>query len=141
MDEVWSLPFNRNGWDEKDMVHEGLVITNGNVSTKGFLLHHAFPTLEYFLSKYSSLHAEELISKNKSTGFIAVSSGLHRFVKEYFFKLGIRDGRYGLVLALYGFYYNFTKIAKTFVRDEVTNSQQKTQAFSGLAVISTKILF
>lgn len=117
--------FNRQSahWQESDLVHEGLVFKDKKakkIRLKGYLLHHAFPTLEYFLfkmNKYSSLHAEEMIKNHPNTGLLsAFFSGLHRFTKEYFFKLGFLDGRYGLVLACYGFFYNFTKNVKTFVR-------------------------
>jgi len=117
--------FNRTSahWHEGDMVHEALVFKKNKIKTiqlEGDLLHHAFPTLEYFIfkmNKYSSLQAQELVKENRRPGLTsAFLSGFHRFIKEYFFKLGFLDGRYGLVLACYGFYYNFTKNVKTFIR-------------------------
>jgi len=114
----WSLRlFDRRGarWSD-DPVHEK-VLVDGNVGTlQGDLLHESAESLEAYLAKqnrYSSLAAEEALAcGERATAAHLLLSPLLRFVKFYFFRLGLLDGLPGLVHILAGCAASFAKYAK-----------------------------
>ncbi|MCM2288288.1 MAG: glycosyltransferase family 2 protein [Sulfuritalea sp.] len=121
----WSLRlFDRRAarWSD-DPVHEK-VITGGEIGTlSGDLLHESAESLETYLAKqnrYSSLAAEEALARGEgATAAHMLLSPLLRFIKFYFFRLGLLDGLPGLVHILVGCGASFAKYAKmlTFQRN------------------------
>ncbi len=86
---------------EGDYVHESLRLDGEPASThlQGDILHYSFYTIdEHYerVERYSHLKAEELLAGNRrGTKLIGIISAVSRFVRMYFFKLGILDGRAG----------------------------------------------
>jgi glycosyltransferase involved in cell wall biosynthesis len=114
----WSLRlFDRRyaRWSE-DAVHEKVIAVVPVGNLQGDLLHESQETLAAYLDKqnrYTSLQAEELFRREKraSAGQMIISP-LLRFVKFYFFRLGILDGLPGLVHISIGCFNSFCKYAK-----------------------------
>ena len=114
----WSLRlFDRRAarWSD-DAVHEK-VIAGGEIGTlQGDLLHESAESLETYLAKqnrYSTLAANEALERGKrvSVAHLLLSPVL-RFIKFYFFRLGLLDGLPGLVHILVGCGASFAKYAK-----------------------------
>ncbi len=114
----WSLRlFDRRTarWSD-DPVHEK-VITTGPIGTlQGDLLHESAESLETYFAKqnrYSTLAAEEALTSGKrATVLHLLLSPSLRFIKFYFFRLGLLDGLPGLVHILVGCGASFGKYAK-----------------------------
>lgn len=94
--------FNRQSvqW-QGDFVHETLSVpTHFNTKKlKGLLLHHSYKNdADHWqrIEKYASLSAHELFSKGKKSNFFKLwLSPIARFIKTYFLKKGILDGKIG----------------------------------------------
>jgi hypothetical protein len=85
----------------------------------GALIHHSYPTLSDYIdhmNRYSSLGAEMVVAKGKVRfSFInIVLRPIFTFVYNYFFRLGLLDGREGLLLHLYHAVYVSWKYAKAW---------------------------
>ena len=114
----WSLRlFDRRAahWSD-DVVHEK-VLASGEIGTlQGDLLHDSAESLETYLAKqnrYSSLAANAaLASGQRATVWHLLLSPLLRFIKFYFFRLGLLDGLPGLVHILVGCAASCAKYAK-----------------------------
>ena len=114
----WSLRlFDRRAarWSD-DAVHEK-VLAGGKIGTlQGDLLHDSAESLETYLAKqnrYSSLTATmALASGKRATVWHLLLSPLLRFIKFYFFRLGLLDGLPGLVHILVGCVASGAKYAK-----------------------------
>lgn len=69
----------------------------------GKLLHYSYTSVNGHLSKiekYSTRGAEEALKKGKkSTWFKLYLSPAFRFIRDYIFKLGFLDGKYGFIIA------------------------------------------
>jgi glycosyltransferase involved in cell wall biosynthesis len=80
------------------------------------LIHHSYPTLSDYIdhmNRYSSLGAETAVGEGR-TGFSVINIAVRprvTFVYNYFFRLGFRDGREGLLLHLYHSVYVSWKYA------------------------------
>lgn len=107
------------GQFEDRAVHEDIQL-RGRVGTLGnALIHHSYPTLSDYIdhmNRYSSLGAEMVVAKGK-VGFSVINivlRPLFTFIYNYFFRLGFRDGREGLLLHLYHAVYVSWKYAKAW---------------------------
>ncbi|MGA2855935.1 MAG: glycosyltransferase family 2 protein [Candidatus Sulfotelmatobacter sp.] len=86
---------------------------------KNALVHYTYPNLTLYIAhmnRYSSLGAQLAVSKgHRSFSFINIAlRPLATFVYNYFFRLGILDGREGLLLHLYHAVYVSWKYAKAW---------------------------
>lgn len=114
----WSLRlFHRRHarWSE-DSVHEK-VLARGRIGTlSGDLMHDSAETVESYLTKqnrYTTLAAREAVARGKhATVAHLLLSPAVRFIKFYFFRLGILDGMPGLVHIAIGCCNSFAKYAK-----------------------------
>ena len=114
----WSLRlFDRRAarWSD-DPVHEK-VLASGEVGTlQGDLLHESAESLEGYLAKqnrYSTLAADEALARGeRATVLHLLLSPVLRFIKFYFFRMGVLDGLPGLVHILVGCSASFAKYAK-----------------------------
>jgi len=122
----WSLRlFDRRHarWSD-DPVHEKVITTGAIGTLQGDLLHESAESLETYLAKqnrYSTLAAEEALASGKrATVMHLLLSPSLRFIKFYFFRLGLLDGLPGLVHILVGCGASFGKYAKmlAFQRSE-----------------------
>jgi glycosyltransferase involved in cell wall biosynthesis len=104
-------------------VHETIAF-DGKIETLDFdLIHHAYPTLESYIEhmdRYSTLGAQLLVSKGKTSrnlfGFLIniFWTPTFTFMWNYFFRLGLLDGREGFLLHLYHAAYTSWKYAKAW---------------------------
>lgn len=90
-------------YDSNKKVHETLVV-NGSIGIlKHKLLHYSFENFEQFKKKmlyYGVLKGNELADKGKKYSIITHWSKVaFKFVKTYFFKLGLLDGIDGLKIS------------------------------------------
>ncbi|MDP3511523.1 MAG: glycosyltransferase family 2 protein [Sulfuritalea sp.] len=114
----WSLRlFDRRAarWSD-DAVHEKVIASGGIGTLEGDLLHDSAESLESYFAKqnrYSSLAADAAVAlgKRATVGQLLLSPTL-RFIKFYFFRLGLLDGLPGLVHILVGCGASFAKYAK-----------------------------
>ena len=92
-------------WDGFNL-HEKLLLTgNGKIyQMSGDLEHYSYPDIKSLTEKslkYSDIFIENNLHKRKRTSLLlAVLRSLWRFFRCYFLKLGILDGRIGLIVAL-----------------------------------------
>ncbi|PRY16172.1 glycosyltransferase involved in cell wall biosynthesis [Pontibacter ummariensis] len=84
-------------------VHEELIIPGTVGQLKHRMLHYTYKNLPHYLEKwdqYTWLSAKDKAKKTKHvTLFHLALKPWVRFVRQYFFKLGILDGRVGFVIA------------------------------------------
>ena len=99
------------------VVHERIIVQGQTGQLTTPLLHDAFVSLDEVLHKvncYSSLGAEMLYQKGvRSSISKAIFKALWTFVRTYFLKLAIMDGRQGLLLSISnaeGTYYKYVKL-------------------------------
>ncbi len=101
---------------EEKHVHSEMIV-NGQVGyLKHKLDHYTYVGLDHYLAKsyrYSTWGAYDRAQRVKPVGFFQlVMKPFLGFVKKYFIKLGILDGKIGLVLALQYSSYLFTRALK-----------------------------
>lgn len=101
-----------------DLVHERLVFDARVEKLTGRLLHYSYDDFETVLRKmdaYSSAGARARHARGKRGGFAqAVMRGLWAFIRTYFLRGGILDGRTGFMIAVFNaetVYYRFLKLA------------------------------
>jgi glycosyltransferase involved in cell wall biosynthesis len=110
-------------------VHEVMQVDGPTATLNHALLHNAYPTLESYIShmnRYSSLGAEIVVAKGG--GFSLrniVINPAAAFLYNYFLRLGLLDGREGLLLHLYHSAYVSWKYAKAWELGRMPQSQSK----------------
>ena len=100
-----------------DLVHEQLVVKGAVGTLKNHLLHNTFHNLEQLLAKinqYSTAGAQMLHQKNKTASLKkAVAHAVWAFIRTYFLRAGLLDGREGFMVAVStaeGTYYRYVKL-------------------------------
>jgi glycosyltransferase involved in cell wall biosynthesis len=105
------------------LVHETIAFSGSSDTLDYDLIHHAYPTLESYIEhmdRYSTLGAEHLLlnhrdSRNPLAFFFNVFIVPNlTFIWNFIFRLGILDGREGLLLHLYQSTYTSWKYAKAW---------------------------
>jgi glycosyltransferase involved in cell wall biosynthesis len=110
--------FNRRYGNFNDKpIHESVKIRGKIGKIESPLLHYPYPTITSHLQKmnyYADLSAEWLARNGKSCSiFMAIISGIIKFLKMYFLQMGFLDGKYGLILArnsAFGVYLKYVKL-------------------------------
>jgi len=105
-------------------VHEVVQVDGPAGTLNHALVHNAYPTLEGYIehmNRYSSLGAEMKGNRGFSVLNIVINP-LVTFVYNYFFRLGLLDGREGLLLNLYHSVYVSWKYAKAWERGRIPKS-------------------
>lgn len=97
--------------------HDSVELSN-NIKAehvKGDLLHYSYYTLEEHIlrsAKYAKIAAKALQQKGKKASMLKmIGSAAFRFIRDYFFKLGMLDGYYGLVICATSSHTTFLKYA------------------------------
>ena len=109
-------------------VHEVIRFHGSTATLQGDLIHHAYPTLAEYIAhmdRYSTLGAQVLLANGRTSA--ALPTFVARvwlipwlnFVWKYIFRLGILDGREGLLLHLYHATYASWKQAKAWERSRI----------------------
>lgn len=87
-----------------DLVHERLVFDGRPVRLKSLLLHESMRSLDQMLAKlnhYTTAGAERMARSGKQGSLgKAIGHGLWAFIRTYFLKRGILDGREGFIVAV-----------------------------------------
>lgn len=101
-----------------DLVHERLLTEHPTLTLKSPLLHISYVNLEEVLDKvnrYSTAGAVMSHSRGKSATLgKAIRHGIWAFIRTYFIRLGLLDGKMGFVLAVSNAettYYRYLKLA------------------------------
>ena len=111
-------------------VHEVVQVDGPTGMLNHALLHNAYPTLEGYIqhmNRYSSLGAE-IVAAGGRGGFSVLNiviNPLATFVYNYFFRLGLLDGREGLLLNLYHSAYVSWKYAKAWELGRTSQSPSR----------------
>jgi glycosyltransferase involved in cell wall biosynthesis len=111
-------------------VHEVVRVDGPTATLNHALRHKAYPTLKSYIghmNRYSSLGAE-IVAAEGSRGFSLLNIVINpaaTFLYNYFFRLGLLDGREGLLLHLYHSAYVSWKYAKAWELGRTPQSQSK----------------
>ena len=106
-------------------VHEVVQVDGPTGMLNHALVHNAYPTLDAYIThmnRYSSLGAEIVAADSGFSVLNIVVNPLATFVYNYFFRLGLLDGREGLLLNLYHSVYVSWKYAKAWERARTPQS-------------------
>jgi glycosyltransferase involved in cell wall biosynthesis len=111
--------FNRTvGNFQGDLVHERVEVKGKVLKLKNPLKHYSYKSISdhlQFIDKYSELCALEKFKKGKKSGITkAIVKSFYKFISMYFLRLGILDGKVGLIISILGSYYNFLKYIKIY---------------------------
>lgn len=103
-------------WDGAKM-HERIVMHTGKTALlKGDLLHYSYYTISDHIRQielFSGLMAEMHFEQGKRASLLKIISSIPvRFIRDYFFKLGILDGYYGFVICSLSAWASFVKYLK-----------------------------
>ena len=97
-----------------DLVHERVLVADGDVRLDGVMGHESFTDLSQVLAKidlYSDAWAKQNYGRRSSIP-LAMGKGIAAFVKTWILKQGFRDGMHGLLLSLTNAHGTFYKYAK-----------------------------
>lgn len=117
-DQVIRL-FLRDKCRYKDVeVHEEIETSGKVKKLKNKLTHHTYRNLSHFLKKFDQYTSSSAIDRLKKTRKVTLHHLLLkpfiRFSKQYFFKLGILDGKVGFILSSMASYSVFLRYLKAW---------------------------
>jgi len=99
-----------------EYVHENLVVTGRTEALRGALHHFTYASIADHvarINRFSGLGAQKLYARGRKGRIIhLLALPPARFLKSYFFKLGVLDGFPGLVIAVLNGYAVFLRYAK-----------------------------
>ncbi len=83
---------------------------------KGDLLHYSYYSINQHIAQFNlftDIGAKEAYKKGKKANlFIAIYKSVWKFIRDYFFKLGILDGYYGFIICALSSQATFAKYIK-----------------------------
>lgn len=112
--------YNKNNFRYNNaLVHEALDCKEGKKKhLKGDLLHYQYDDIYQYINKrnrYAMLGADAKRRRGKKSGLLqATSSAIFAFIRHYFLRLGILDGRLGFTIAIIQMQYTFNKYLFTY---------------------------
>ncbi len=112
------------------LVHESVSLSKGKTGhLKSHLLHYPHPTLDSLIDKinrYSGDAAKMMLAKGTRTGVPKiVLHSVWTFIRIYFLRLGILDGRHGFVLAVTAASGNFLRYSKLMFLVEAKDQAER----------------
>jgi glycosyltransferase involved in cell wall biosynthesis len=100
------------------LVHETVQLQGKILKLKNPIHHYSYRSISdhlKYIDKYSTLFAIEMFKKGKKSSLCkAIGKSFYKFWWMYIFRLGILDGRAGIIVCILGSYYNFLKYLKLF---------------------------
>jgi len=99
------------------LVHESVEIPSNNLCfIEEVIFHYPYQSIDDHINKinlYSSIGAQSLFTNKKRINYLfPFLNCFYKFIKMYFLKLGILDGKEGLILAYYSAYGDYLKYSK-----------------------------
>lgn len=83
--------------------HDKIMVDGSTKEVKGDIMHYSYHSVEGHLEqaqKFSTITANHLYELNKKTNFFRIYfKPFIRFLRDYFFKFGFLDGKYGYTIA------------------------------------------
>ncbi|MBZ1350644.1 glycosyltransferase family 2 protein [Alcaligenaceae bacterium LF4-65] len=112
------------------LVHESVSLSQGKTGhLRSHLLHYPHPTLDSLIDKvnrYSGEAAKMMFAKGKRAGLPKiVAHSMWTFIRIYFLRLGILDGRHGFVLAVTAASGNFLRYSKLMFLAEAKDQSEQ----------------
>lgn len=112
------------------LVHESVSLSDGKPGRlKSHLLHYPHPTLDSLIDKtnrYSGEAAKMMFAQGKRAGLpMIVVHSIWTFIRIYFLRLGILDGRHGFVLAVTAASGNFLRYSKLMFLAEAKDQAER----------------
>lgn len=112
------------------LVHESVSLSDGKPGRlKSHLLHYPHPTLDSLIDKtnrYSGEAAKMMFAQGKRAGLpMIVVHSMWTFIRIYFLRLGILDGRHGFVLAVTAASGNFLRYSKLMFLAEAKDQAER----------------
>ncbi len=110
---------NNGNWSESKL-HERFILNNSNNSAmlKGDLLHYSYYTIEDHIkqvNKFTEIAAISAFNEGKRSSLVLIFlKPLIRFIRDYFFHLGLLDGYYGFVICRISSHASFIKYVKLY---------------------------
>jgi glycosyltransferase involved in cell wall biosynthesis len=107
----------RGSWRD-EALHEGLDLRGRAGVLRAAMEHHSYESLDDVLEKldrYSTWGARDIVRRRRAAGpWQMVAHPPARFVKTYLLRQGFRDGRHGVVLAVFAAYGVLLRYAKAW---------------------------
>jgi len=106
----------RHGHWLRAQVHESVALDSRPGTLRHELQHYAYRDLSHHLrtiDRYSTLAAQQMLEDGRRVGLVGLA--LHppaAFLRNYVWRLGVRDGVAGLIVSALNAYYVFVKLAK-----------------------------
>ncbi len=106
-----------------ELIHEIVFVPKKAkiIKLKGDLIHYPYKNIYYYLTKstkYTKAWADQKECEGKKASlFQAITHSLSCFIKMYFFKMGILDGKQGLILAVLSANAVFCKYTDLWTRN------------------------
>lgn len=112
-----------------DLVHERVLFEGAIQTLVEPLIHTSYINLEEVLEKtnrYSSAGADMLLAKGKNSSLrSAILHGIWAFIRTYFLRLGVLDGRMGFILAISNAETTYYRYLKLMLLSKKANSDFK----------------
>ncbi|MGQ9647380.1 MAG: glycosyltransferase family 2 protein [Thermodesulfobacteriota bacterium] len=121
--------YRRNKGKWEGGLHAKVVVDGTVECLKNLYYHYTYRNISdqiQTIDKYSRVAAQDMAEQGKAFRlFTLLFHPPFRFVKDYFFKLGFRDGLPGLVIAVSTAYYVFIKYAKLWEKVRVQKGDKR----------------
>jgi len=115
-DKVLRLFDKAKGQYNAVQVHEEVMVRGRTAFMRAKLTHFTYKDLKTYLEKFARYTTDSAKDRDKKTGKIGfwhlAVKPMVRFVKQYFFRLGVLDGRVGFVIASMAAYSVFLRYLK-----------------------------
>lgn len=115
-----------SSWNTR-YVHESVAVEGRVWRLHSEIHHHAYRSLSHHLAtidRYTTFAAKQmLVEKQRAGWFDLIWHPPLVFLRNYFLKLGFRDGIPGLIISLMNSYYVFLKFAKLWEQQRVSDDQ------------------
>lgn len=99
-------------------IHERFTLVEGSTTghINGDILHYSFPTISHHVlqaNKFTDLTSLAAYEKGKKSSMCKIFfAPVFKFIRDYYFKLGILDGYYGFVICTISAHATFLKYVK-----------------------------
>jgi glycosyltransferase involved in cell wall biosynthesis len=111
-----------------DLVHERVIVSGGHHGKlRSPIIHYSYKGDEYLrkMEQYSTLGAQQAFAAGKRGGYGgAIGHALAAFLRTYVFKLGVLDGRAGVMVAISAAETTYHKYFKLMLLTEADDAEK-----------------